>query len=242
MLHAIDLAMLREFDAAKAVLEPVDDPLADRLFEWISAAERRARREAERQSELRHEIGNALSIVQANLEGIIDGILEPTPARMTGIHDALTTAGGLLDGWREGRFGERERTSVRIDTFNICQIVESQVALVSGMAAAKNVRVIHDRCGTRHDGCTFFRGDSDRIGQILRDVLINAVRLTPPGGAVTLGCDRPDGELILSVAGTAKSQSAVSEPLDAIGGELRTLSNDAAGTTFTLKLPGIALL
>ena len=45
---------------------------------------------------LRHDIGNALSIAQANLEAIVDGILDPTPERLRTIRDSLSAAGDRL--------------------------------------------------------------------------------------------------------------------------------------------------
>jgi len=51
---------------------------------------------ADQIAELRHDIGNALSIAQANLEAIIDGVLEPTPERLGTIRDSLATAGDRL--------------------------------------------------------------------------------------------------------------------------------------------------
>ena len=47
-------------------------------------------------AELRHDLGNALSIAQANLEAIIDGILDPTPDRLGTIRDSLAAAGDRL--------------------------------------------------------------------------------------------------------------------------------------------------
>lgn len=38
---------------------------------------------------LRHEIGNLLTVAQANLEGMIDGVVEPTLDRLESIRDAL---------------------------------------------------------------------------------------------------------------------------------------------------------
>jgi hypothetical protein len=47
-------------------------------------------------AELRHDIGNALSIAQANIEAIIDGVFDPTPDRLGTIRDSLAAAGDRL--------------------------------------------------------------------------------------------------------------------------------------------------
>jgi two-component system sensor histidine kinase BaeS len=45
---------------------------------------------------LRHEIGNMVTIAQANVEGMIDGVVEPTLERLESVRDALASASRLL--------------------------------------------------------------------------------------------------------------------------------------------------
>ena len=40
----------------------------------------------------RHELGNLLSIALANVEGMIDGLVAPTPSRLESVADALRRA------------------------------------------------------------------------------------------------------------------------------------------------------
>jgi hypothetical protein len=44
----------------------------------------------------RHELGNVLGIVLANLEGMIDGIVPPTPERLEALAQALRRSKELL--------------------------------------------------------------------------------------------------------------------------------------------------
>jgi len=53
-------------------------------------------------AEIRHEIANAVSIVQANLEGMLDGVLEPTPDRLEALHQTLSGITVALERWRRG--------------------------------------------------------------------------------------------------------------------------------------------
>jgi hypothetical protein len=57
-------------------------------------------------SSLVHEIRNQLAVAVANVEAFRDGILEPTPARLTVVLDALEQVEALL---REIPRGEPER-------------------------------------------------------------------------------------------------------------------------------------
>ncbi|HTX59097.1 MAG TPA: hypothetical protein VMH02_05415 [Verrucomicrobiae bacterium] len=97
IIRALDLAAVREWNDAKTLLRPLDDPIAVRLSDLLEAVEReqsQMRRSAEK---ARHELGNALSIARANLEAIADGLLEATPDRIEGILASLASSGRLLD-------------------------------------------------------------------------------------------------------------------------------------------------
>jgi len=49
-----------------------------------------------RGDEVRHELGNLLAVALVNVEGMIDGLVEPTPARLESLADALRRASALL--------------------------------------------------------------------------------------------------------------------------------------------------
>ncbi len=267
VLHALDLAAVRSWDAAKAVLESLDDPVAGRAFLLVAELERVEERRKRTLATVRHEMGNALAIVRANLEGITDGVLPQTPERVNGILESVASLSALLDDLQRSP-EYHESVTVHLDVFNMCTLIGAQAAAIEGMSRAKHVRIAYDPCGRGYDACTTFRGDPARIGQILRNVLINAVRYTPPGGSVEIRCDRPDGELSIlirdsgtpidasdlahlfehgyrgrnaKVPGTGLGLGVVAQLLDAIGGDVCLIENDAKGVAFAIRLPTIPL-
>lgn len=52
--------------------------------------------QAERSAQARHDVGNALSVAQALLEAMIDGVLETTPERLVVVRDSIAVAGARL--------------------------------------------------------------------------------------------------------------------------------------------------
>ena len=52
--------------------------------------------QAERSAQVRHDVGNALSVAQALLEAMIDGVLETTPERLVVVRDSIAVAGARL--------------------------------------------------------------------------------------------------------------------------------------------------
>lgn len=263
ILHALDLATIEQWEEAKSLLEPLVDPIAGRLFLLVSEAERKERARKRGISLMRHEIGNALSIAQANVEGMMDGVLDVTRSRFEGIHEALVTAGTLLDDMKRAP-AEAPVPPVRIQRFNICALISAQYATIAGLASSKNVSVRYDPCGMNHAECRDFAGDPVRVAQVLRNVLINAVRYSRPGGAIELHCDKPGAHLALTVRdsgpGIAPDEAArvfdegyrgknasgegsgiglnvVANLLRALGGDARVVNEERHGATFMLTLP-----
>jgi signal transduction histidine kinase len=97
LLRAVDLAIARDWAGAAAALQHQADPAAQRLCDLFADLDRQDESRRRSTAHVRHEIGNALTIVQANLEGVIDGVLEPTEERLASMRDALTSAGAALE-------------------------------------------------------------------------------------------------------------------------------------------------
>lgn len=242
VLHALDLGMLGDWDGAKRCLDDVDDPIVPRLAALLTDQQRRERERAEVQAVARHELGNAISIAQANMEALVDGVLDPTPERLTGIRDAMIACGILLEDLKK-QYRARRDNHVRAAEFDLRKLIASQVALVSSIAESKSVKVRLEAGNCDGESGTQFRGDPERVALIVRDVILGAVRYTPPKGVVAVDCVTSDGEveLVVSTASEGSSEtlgfSLVSKLLDAVGGQARILTANPRGTTLVLRLP-----
>lgn len=104
--RALSLAAERKWDAARAALDPIDEPMAFHLSAAIAELDRYEEEQRQYVAVVRHEIGNALAIVQASLEAIVDGVLEPTSERLQNMRKSLENAGALLDDL-QGKLGAR---------------------------------------------------------------------------------------------------------------------------------------
>lgn len=244
VLHALDLGMLGDWDGAKRSLEDLEDPMVPRLTALLTDQQRRERERSEAQAVARHELGNAIAIAQANMEALVDGVLEPTPERLAGIRDAMIACGVLLEDLKKQSRPHRDGHTRTAD-FDMCELIASQVSLVRGIAESKNVAIRYEPCGVRVAPCTGYRGDPDRVALIVRDVLLGAVRYTPPGGTIDITCIRPDGEIELSVSTSPTADGALgfslaSKLLEAIGGQAQIVAEHPHTTTFLLQLPALS--
>jgi hypothetical protein len=50
----------------------------------------------QKRDEARHELGNLLAVALANVEGMLDGLVEPTHSKLEALADALRRARDIL--------------------------------------------------------------------------------------------------------------------------------------------------
>jgi signal transduction histidine kinase len=214
--------------------------------------------------ELVHEMRNALAIARANLEGLVDGKLAPTPERLLGIIQALSQLQALVDdvGSRETAVGMALKPSV----INVCELLDREYRAMEPVARARDVAVSINQCSVPAQECLHFYGDAARIGQIMKNVLINAIRYTPRGGSISVDCTRRADQLEVRIADTGPGIDAadrdrifdagfrgaatantsgsgyglavVKQLVEEQGGGIETSAATPHGAVFTVRLPG----
>ncbi|HEX5275500.1 MAG TPA: hypothetical protein VFW34_09525 [Candidatus Rubrimentiphilum sp.] len=171
ILHALDLCTLGDLPGAKAVLEHENDPVAERLLVLVTTLQEERKSREDLQKMGRHELGNALSIAQANLEAMIDGVLEVTPARLRDMRESLRTAGALLVDLRESPLPAPQPKTATA-SFDLSQLLGAQIGMLRSGAHQKNV--------------TIAEGDPEIFAKEFREALLAAVRRAKPGEKITL--------------------------------------------------------
>lgn len=92
----MDLAMQGKLDDARALLVDVDDPLAAQFSSLLAQQQRREGARAEAFRQARHEMGNALSIAQASIEAMLDGVVGITDPRLNRIREILAAVSAQM--------------------------------------------------------------------------------------------------------------------------------------------------
>ena len=217
-----------------------------------------------RVSELIHEMRNQLAVAKANIEAFIDGKLPASPERLEGVAQTLGLLDGLINDLRVVRPDiEAETDLIEI---NVCALLQREYAALEGAAAAKGISMSVYRCPHPNAACQRFYGDPVRIGQIVTNVLLNAVRYTPPGGSIAVDCRRRADELQITIhdsgrgvspsdvahifesgyrgdggqdiEGSGLGLSLVKRLVEEQSGSVTLSETSERGATFVLRLPG----
>ena len=225
-------------------------------------------RDDRRLSELIHEMRNQLAVAKANLEAFIDGKLPPTAARLESIVQTLRHLEELVKDLRvlhPALSAGQPALATNLTEINVCDLLRREFSSLEGAAAEKGVTLSVFRCPHPNAACQRFYGDPTRIGEIVSNVLLNAVRYTPAGGSIFVDCARRADELQVTIADEGPGVSAVDakrifelgfrgaaathegsglglgivrELVEAQGGSIRLDSDTPRGARFIVRLPG----
>ena len=95
-VRALDFALAEKWEEAQNALEGIGEPVARKLTMLFERLRRRDADRAIASSEVRHAMGNLLTVAQANVEGMVDGVVDLTPRRLENVRKALTEAARLV--------------------------------------------------------------------------------------------------------------------------------------------------
>jgi two-component system sensor histidine kinase BaeS len=154
-------------------------------------------------ADLAHEMRTPLATVDAHLEAIEDGVRKPDENTLGAIRESTR---------RLGRLAEDIAAVSRAEEGNLDITPQPVAATTLANAAAEGARDRFDAKGvhlmTDLDTSAWVLGDPDRTGQVLGNLLDNALRHTPQGGTVTLTCRRLDGWVEFVIADNGEGIAA----------------------------------
>ncbi len=90
---------------------------------------------------------------------------------------------------------ESGKVELRIDSCPMAELLEEHEPIHAGVAQDKDIELVIDREGAGID----VLADRIRIGEVLDNLMSNALKYTPPGGRVQVSCESRNGELVTHV-------------------------------------------
>ncbi|NPV09961.1 MAG: HAMP domain-containing protein [Anaerolineae bacterium] len=174
-----------EGDLSRRVAVTSDDEIGELARAFNSMAESLARLEQARRNlvtDVAHELRTPLSNLRAYLEGMCDGVIEPSPEAIVSIHEEALLLSKLVDDLQELSLAEAGAMKLYRRPLALPETVSKALAAFREQAATKGISLATDL----PPNLPLVNADPDRVGQVLRNLLSNAVAHTPGGGHVSL--------------------------------------------------------
>ena len=213
--------------------------------------------------DIAHELRTPLSNIRGYVEAIRDRVVEPDESTITTIDEEATLLSRLVDDLQELSIVEAGQLALEIQPEDPLALIQQATNANRTRAAARGVEL-----DTRvPDSLPLVAIDYHRIGQVLRNLLDNAIAQTGQGGTVTLTATGKGNMLEVAVSDTGagipeedlpkifdrfyradKSRTratggrglglTISKGLvEAHGGTMRVESELGEGSTFAFTLP-----
>jgi signal transduction histidine kinase len=140
-------------------------------------------------ADIAHELRTPLSVIQGNVEGVLDELYPADRAHLEPVLEETRVMARLLDDLRT--LSTAESGALRLDRrlSSPGDLVRDAVAAFAPRAGAESVTLTADL----RTGLPTVDVDPVRIGEVLSNLLHNALRHTPRGGSVTVAAATLDG-------------------------------------------------
>ena len=211
-------------------------------------------------ADIAHELRTPLAVVQARLEGVIDGVYPADTEQLQGVLDNTRVLARLVDDLRTLATAESGALALVKEPTDIVALANDVASSLGGRAGAAGVALRVD--ATRSTEIEAAVIDPVRIREVLMNLVSNALRYTSRDGRVTIAIASLPAGVEVRVIDTGSGIPAEDVPrifdrfykgtdssgsglgltiarrfVEAHGGTIRAESQPGAGTTITFVLP-----
>jgi signal transduction histidine kinase len=146
-------------------------------------------------ADITHELRNPLAILQSEIEAQLDGVRPRDDHHLASLLDETRRLGHLVDDLHTLALAETGQLVLAREAVHLGDLVQEVVPRHAATAARHEV-TLHT---TVAPGLPKMWIDPARIRQVLDNLLMNAVRHSPAGGAVTVAVTSVDGAVVCMV-------------------------------------------
>jgi signal transduction histidine kinase len=209
-------------------------------------------------ADVAHELRTPVTVLQGRLEGLLDGVYPRDDRQITEALDETHVLSRLIEDLRTLALTDAGALPLQKESTDLAGLVNEVARSLHAEAGRKGVAL---NVTTAADDVTM-ELDPLRIREVLTNLVSNALRHTPPGGAIGIALSGTDGVAAVRVSDTGEGMSAeaVDRMFDrfykgstsrgsglgltiakgivtAHGGEITASSEPGKGTVVTFTLP-----
>jgi len=146
-------------------------------------------------ADISHELRNPITIMQGNLEGMIDGVYPADKAGLKSLLEETQIIARLVDDLRTLSLAEAGSLQLKREAVDMAALIRETVSAFKPQADAAGVEI-----ELSLSKILSVDVDPNRIREVLSNLLVNALHYTPRAGVIKVG---------LTEAGTGTERSAL---------------------------------
>jgi two-component system OmpR family sensor kinase/two-component system sensor histidine kinase BaeS len=206
-----------EGDLSARVRVPTHGPrefgrLAESFNHMTQELERADQQRRNLTADVAHELRTPLHIIQGNLEGVLDGVYEPTQAHIGATVDETRALARLVEDLQTLSLAEAGQLALDREPVNVAELLSDVSTSFSGQAEAAGIKLCAVIDGVEIDGVApesdlpamAIHGDVGRLDQVVGNLVANALRHTPSGGSIKLVAEPTQGGVRIIVQDTGE--------------------------------------
>jgi signal transduction histidine kinase len=146
--------------------------------------------------DIAHDLRTPLSIIQGNLEAMLDGVLPTTPEELTSLHQETLHLNRLITDLRTLSLAESGQLHLQKQTVEPGSLVQQVSDRMHLSAEEKNITLETDIASDLPQ----VQADPERLMQVMTNLVDNALRYNPKGSRVIVAARPAKGRIELSVS------------------------------------------
>jgi signal transduction histidine kinase len=159
-------------------------------------------------ADVAHELRTPLSNLNGYLEAIRDGVIKPDGETIRSLSEEGSTLSGLVNDLQELSLADAGELQLNYQPEDISTLIKETITAIRTKTNAKKIKLSTNLPGNLPQ----VNIDSQRIKQVLNNLLANAIAHTMSKGSITVTTKRKDDEIITSVTDTGEGISAEDLP------------------------------
>ncbi len=158
-------------------------------------------------TDVAHELRTPLTVLQGNLRAMLDGVYPLERDEIATLYDETRLLNRLVDDLRELALAEAGQLKLNLQPIDLAALIGSTVTNFMPVAEERG-SVLEAKI----DQAAEVRADPDRVAQVLRNLIANALWHTPPQGHITVETQQIDRGVRVIVADTGEGIASEEVP------------------------------
>jgi signal transduction histidine kinase len=129
-----------------------------------------------------HELRTPVTLIQGTIEAMMDGVYPLDIHTLESVHQETVRLSHLIDMLRELELIESGKLSLKLEKINCGELVNKAVNLFAASAKEKNIALSIES----QEDSPSINADYLRMGEVIYNLISNAIKYTPSGGRVRL--------------------------------------------------------